>query len=112
MKKVYIIGCGNYMDTTYGCPGEWRCLKAAALGDGEFKEPVSVIAFVRCECPGRTLIPNIKMAMALSDIKPDEIYFSSCFITAVKCPYFTPEEMAKMIEDTFGVKVHFGTHNY
>ena len=33
MKKVAVIGCGAYMDSGYGCPGEWRCLKAAALGD-------------------------------------------------------------------------------
>ncbi len=113
MKNVFIVGCGSYMDTTYGCPGEWRCLKAAALGEGEFKEPVRVIAFVRCECPGRTLIPNIKMAIQLSEIKPDEIYFSNCFYQPKpECPYANAEEVAKRIEETFGVKVHFGTHPY
>ena len=35
MKKIGIIGCGSYMDSGYGCPGEWRCLKAAAVGDGK-----------------------------------------------------------------------------
>ena len=53
MKDVFIVACGKYIDTTYGCPGEWRCLKAAALGEGKFDEPVRVIAFVRCECPGK-----------------------------------------------------------
>jgi len=38
MKKVAVVGCGAYMDSGYGCPGEWRCLKAAALGEGEFDE--------------------------------------------------------------------------
>ena len=36
MRKVAVIGCGAYMDSGYGCPGEWRCLKAAALGEGKF----------------------------------------------------------------------------
>jgi hypothetical protein len=31
MEKIAIVGCGAYMDTGYGCVGEWRCLKAAAL---------------------------------------------------------------------------------
>ena len=39
MKKVMIIGCGSYMDSGYGCPGEWRCLKAAGLGKGPLKSP-------------------------------------------------------------------------
>ncbi|MEM4496743.1 MAG: CGGC domain-containing protein [Archaeoglobaceae archaeon] len=113
MKKVFIVGCGSYMDSTYGCPGEWRCLKAAALGEGEFKEPTSVIAFVRCECPGRTLLANIKMAIKLSEMKPDEIYLSNCFFKPKPdCPYLKAEELAKTIEDNFGIKVYFGTHPY
>jgi hypothetical protein len=39
MEKVAIVGCGAYMDSGYGCPGEWRCLKAAALGEGSFENP-------------------------------------------------------------------------
>ncbi len=39
MKTVAIVGCGAYMDSGYGCAGEWRCLKAAALGEGNFDEP-------------------------------------------------------------------------
>ncbi len=53
MKKVAIVGCGAYMDSGYGCAGEWSCLKAAALGEGTFDEPCQVIGFVKCECPGR-----------------------------------------------------------
>ena len=34
MKNVIIVGCGAYMDSGYGCPGEWRCMKAAGLGEG------------------------------------------------------------------------------
>jgi len=113
MKKVAVVGCGAYMDTAYGCPGEWRCLKAAALGDGKFNEPVKVISFVKCTCPGRNLAANIGMAEKLSEIKPDEIYLSSCLVNAKPgCPYSNAEEMAKIIEGKIGVKVILGTHAY
>ncbi|OAT81311.1 CGGC domain-containing protein [Desulfotomaculum copahuensis] len=113
MKKVFIVGCGAYMDAGYGCPGEWRCLKAAALGEGKFDEPVQVIAFVRCECPGRTIIPNINMASKLAGIKPDVIHLSKCLAESKPgCPYATPEDMARLIESNFGVPVIPGTHKY
>ncbi|MFA4915352.1 MAG: CGGC domain-containing protein [Syntrophales bacterium] len=113
MKKVIIVGCGAYMDSGYGCPGEWRCLKAAALGDGNFNEPSQVIAFVRCECPGRTVAPNIGMAMKLSGIKPDIIHLSSCLATAKPdCPYISTKELAKIVEAKTDIKVVLGTHHY
>ncbi|MBT3310580.1 MAG: CGGC domain-containing protein [Desulfobacterales bacterium] len=113
MKKIAIVGCGAYMDSGYGCPGEWRCLKAAALGDGKIEEQSSVVSFIKCECPGRTLVPNIGMAMKLSEIKPEEIYLSSCLVNAKPdCPYSSSEEMKKMIEGKTGIKVIFGTHDY
>ncbi len=112
MKDVFIVACGRYMDTTYGCPGEWRCLKAAALGEGKFDEPVRVIGFVRCECPGNTLLPNIGMTMKLSEITPDEIYLSSCMLRDPGCPYKSAEEWAKIIENNTGIPVKMGTHEY
>ncbi|MDI6775752.1 MAG: CGGC domain-containing protein [Syntrophales bacterium] len=113
MKKVIVVGCSAYMDSGYGCPGEWRCLKAAALGEGNFDEPSQVIAFIRCECPGRTIVPNIGMAMRLSEIKPDVIYLSSCLATAKPaCPYVSAEEAAKIIENKTNIKVVLGTHDY
>ncbi|ROR03249.1 CGGC domain-containing protein [Desulfosoma caldarium] len=113
MKKVAIVGCGAYMDSGYGCSGEWRCLKAAALGEGQFSEPVHVTAFVRCECPGRTTVPNMGVAMKMSDIKPDAIYLSSCLVNAKPgCPYATAEQMAEMLQGKFGVPVVLGTHDY
>jgi len=113
MKKVAVVGCGAYMDSGYGCPGEWRCLKAAALGEGVFDETSSVVAFVKCECPGRTVAPNLGMASRLSEIKPDLIYFSSC-LAKVKpeCPYVKPEDLARIVENKTGVKVVLGTHDY
>ena len=113
MKKVAIVGCGSYMESGYGCPGEWRCLKAAVLGEGSFDEACSVVSFVTCECPGRTVAPNLKMAAKLSEIAPDVIHFSTCLTTAnPKCPYVTPEELATVVEGATGIKVVLGTHEY
>lgn len=106
MKKVAVIGCGAYMDSGYGCPGEWRCLKAAALGEGKFDEPSLVTAFVKCECPGRTIAPNLGMAMKLSEIKPDAIYLSSCLVNAKPgCPYGTADEFAQILKNNTGIDV-------
>jgi predicted metal-binding protein len=108
-----IVACGAYMDDGYGCPGEWRCLKAATMGDGSFGEASQVIAFVKCNCPGRPIISNIGMALKALEMKPDAIHLSSCLAKAVPaCPYTKPEDLARMIEDKFGIKVIAGTHSY
>lgn len=113
MEKTIVVGCGAYMDNGYGCPGEWRCLKAAAMGEGNFKEPSQVIGFVKCECPGRPLVPNVGMAIKMSEIKPDVIHLSSCLANAKPgCPYTSPEEMANALEEKTGIKVVMGTHDY
>jgi predicted metal-binding protein len=113
MKKVAVIGCGAYMDSGYGCPGEWRCLKAASLGEGNFDEASQVVSFVKCECPGRALVPTVGMAMKLSEIKPEKIYLSSCLVNAKPgCPYSNADEMANIISNKFGVEVVKGTHDY
>jgi predicted metal-binding protein len=83
------------------------------LGDGTFKDPAHVVAFVKCECPGRTIIPSIGMAIRLSEIKPDKIYLSSCLANAVPgCPYTGAKDLAKIIEDKTGIEVVIGTHDY
>lgn len=113
MEKVAIVGCGAYMDSGYGCPGEWRCLKAAALGEGNFDNPSQVIEFVKCECPGRTIVPNMGMAIKLSEIKPDRIYLSSCLVNAKpECPYTDATEIAKILKDKTEVTIALGTHDY
>lgn len=113
MKKVAIVGCGAYMDAGYGCPGEWRCLKAAQLGEGSFDEPSQVVAFVKCECPGRAVVPTIGMAAKLSQLKPDTVYLSSCLAGAKPaCPYASADEMAQIITDKTGIPVVKGTHDY
>ncbi len=113
MKKVAVVGCGAYMDSGFGCPGEWRCLKAAAMGDGSFEEPSFVVAFVKCECPGRALAPTVGMAMKLSEIKPDAIYLSSCLLNAKPgCPYSTADELASILAGKTGIPIIKGTHDY
>jgi predicted metal-binding protein len=113
MQKVALVGCGSYMDSGYGCPGEWRCLKAASLGEGAFTEPVQVISFVKCQCPGRSVATNIGMAVKLSEIKPEAIYLSSCMAKAKPgCPYNSAEEVAQIIQDKTGIPVILGTHEY
>ena len=113
MEKVMIIACGHYMDTCYGCPGEWRCLKAAAFGKGKFKEPSQVIWLLKCECPGRPLLSNINTAIKSARTKPDVIHFSSCMVDAKPgCPYFDMEEIAGMITKKFKIPVIMGTHSY
>lgn len=113
MEKVAVVGCGAYMDSGYGCPGEWRCLKAAAMGDGKFEKPAQIVSFVKCECPGRALVPTVGMAAKLSEIKPEKIYLSSCLVNAKPgCPYGTPEEFAQILENKFQVPVVQGTHDY
>ncbi|KPA14138.1 metal-binding protein [Candidatus Magnetomorum sp. HK-1] len=113
MKKIIVVGCGSYMDSGYGCPGEWRCLKAAALGEGKFTEKSQIIAFVKCQCPGRSTAPNVGCAIKMSGIDPDEIYISSCMANAKPgCPYASADEMAQIIENKTGKKVKIGTHEY
>jgi predicted metal-binding protein len=113
MKKVAVIGCGAYMDSGYGCPGEWRCLKAAALGDHKFDEPSQVVSFIKCECPGRALVPTVGMSMKLAEVKPDKIYLSSCLVSAKpECPYSSADEMAEILTKKFDIEVVQGTHDY
>jgi len=113
MEKIAIVGCGAYMDSGYGCAGEWRCLKAAALGEGNIDTPSQVLAFVKCECPGRSLVSNLGVAIKMSEIKPDKIYLSSCFANAIPaCPYNDVQEMAEILKNKTGIPVVLGTHDY
>ncbi len=113
MKKVAIIACGSYMDQGYGCPGEWRCLKAATMGEGFFDEESQVVAFLRCDCPGRPILSNLGMTLKALELKPDAIHLSSCMVNAKPgCPYIDMEQLAKDIEEKFGIKVIMGTHTY
>jgi predicted metal-binding protein len=110
--KIAIVGRGAYMDSGYGCPVEWRCVKAAGLGEGNFKSPSQVFSLIRCECPGRTMVTKMGMTLKLSEIKPDRIYLSSCLVNAQPgCPYMKLEEFDRMLETKTGVEVMLGTHD-
>ncbi len=113
MRTAIVVGCGSYMDSGYGCPGEWRCLKAAGLGEGKFDAETMVLGFVRCVCPGRSTAPNVGMTAKLAEMKPDVVHLSSCLASAKPgCPYFTAEEMAEAITNKTGIPVALGTHEY
>lgn len=111
--NILIVSCGSYTAQGYGCPGEWKCMKAAAEREGNFSnyDSVKVVGFLECECPGRPLIPNISYVKKNVDF--DVVHFSSCMVNAWPgCPYMDLDELAKKIEEKFGVKVVKGTHNY
>jgi predicted metal-binding protein len=113
MKKVAIIGCGAYMDAGYGCPGEWRCLKAAAMGEGKFEEPVQVVGFIKCECPGRATVPNLGHFMKMAEMRPDAVYLSSCMVGAKPdCKNMSLEDKVAFIKEKTGLPVMLGTHEY
>jgi predicted metal-binding protein len=83
------------------------------LGEGEFDEPHQVVGFVKCECPGRSLAPNIGMTMKLSEMKPDVIHLSSCMVNAKpECPYASPEQFQKILKNKTGIEVVLKTHEY
>jgi predicted metal-binding protein len=113
MKKVLIVGCGAYMDSGYGCPGEWRCLKAAGLGEGKFDESAQVVGFVKCECPGRSLAPTVGLSMKMAELKPDQIHLSTCMANAKPdCPYADASQFAEILKNKTGIDVVLGTHDY
>ncbi len=113
MENVIIVGCGAYMDSGYGCPGEWRCNKAAALGEGNFDEESRVIGFIKCQCPGRATPTTVGMTAKMSEIKPDKVYLSSCLVGAKPgCPHMTADELAEFIRDKTGFEVTQKTHDY
>jgi predicted metal-binding protein len=113
MKKAMIIGCGAYMDAGYGCPGEWRCLNSAGEGCGTFTEPHQVVGFLKCECPGRSVVSNAALMNKQSKLDADVLHLSSCLANAKPgCHYYDPQELAGILEEKLGIPVVLGTHDY
>jgi len=111
--NIIIVGCNAYMETGYGCPGEWRCLTAVAQKDEAFKnyDDPKIVGFLRCECPGRSTLTNLELI--LKKVKADKVHFSKCLYKAnPPCPYFKPEELADAIKAKTGLDVIMGTHDY
>ncbi len=108
-KKVVIVSCGCYADTAYACPGDWRCFTAAVKGEGYFTEPMDVIGFVKCRCPGGSLISNIKCVKHYTEF--DCIALSTCFLNS-NCPYLKVSEVTEKLKEVFGCEIIVGTHQY
>ncbi len=110
MKNVVIVGCGTHMASGYACSGERNCLTAAASGEGSFREPCRVIAFISCQCPGRSVLCDIENAVKRSGVRPDALHLSSCLVHLIpKCPCAGPAQWAGMIQDRTGIPVIAGT---
>jgi len=53
------------------------------------------------------------MTLKLLEMKPDEIYLSSCLANASPgCPYNTTEALVEAIKGKTGINVISGTHDY
>lgn len=90
-----------------------RLPRRVEVSQGSFSEPSQVVSFVQCECPGRSAVNNLGMAIKLAQLKPDEVYLSSCLVNAKPgCPYFTPGDLAAVITEKTGIPVKLGTHHY
>lgn len=111
--NVLIVSCGAYSSQGYGCPGEWKCIKSVSDREGAFAgyDNVRLVGFLECECPGRQLIPNMAYVKKNADF--DVVHLSTCMAKAWPgCPYIDLDELAKKVEEKFGVKLVKGTHNY
>ncbi len=112
-KRVLLIGCGSYMDDSYDCAADWKCLTAAAEKRGAFKDydDVKVVGFLRCRCPGRALVNNA--AVTKNRTEYDIIHITNCMAKAMPmCKNHNMEELPKMLEEKTGVKVIVGTHDF
>ncbi len=114
MPRVLLVGCGSYMENSYDCPGDWKCLTAAAEKRAQFSdydEDVKVVGFMRCKCPGRALVNNVGVAKKRSDF--DVIHITNCMAKAVPlCKNHDLEQLPKMLEEKTGAKVVVGTHDF
>lgn len=113
IKRVAIVCCGVSADSGRKCPGEWRCYRAAAFGEGKFGEPCQVISFLRCECPvqGKARALN-EIVSRLLEMRPDSIHLSYCLVNSKKvCPLGSTLEFAGILEERTGIPVILGTHD-
>ena len=113
MENVVVVGCGSYIDSVASCPGDWKCFKAARLGEGFFPEQANILALVRCTCPGRAILSNVKMTMKFLDTKVDRVHIATCMAFAYPdCAHVDMEKLAKNIAEEHDVPVTMGSHKY
>ncbi len=114
MPRVLIVACGSYADNQFACPSDWKCLTGAAEKRGpfaEYEDDVKVIGFLKCKCPGRSLIGNIKATKAKVDF--DVVHLSNCMVKAEPgCKNHDMEKLPEQIKEAVGVKVVVGTHDF
>ncbi len=114
MPRVLIVGCGAYMEGSYDCASDWKCLTAAAEKRGSFSQhddEVKVVGFLRCKCPGRVLVNNVATTKTRTDF--DVIHLTNCMVKAVPgCKNHDFDQLPKMLEEKTGAKVVVGTHDY
>lgn len=111
--NILLIGCGSYMETGYGCPGEYKCLNAVVEKNGQFAnyDNPKVVGFLRCKCPGRATFNNIGMVM--KNVKVDAVHLTNCMSKATPmCKNHNFEELKAMIEQKLGIPCVLGTHAY
>jgi len=113
MPKVLIVACGAYAETSNACVGDWKCLASAAEKRGPFAEypdEVKVVGFLKCKCPGRSLVPNIAMAKEKTGF--EVVHLTNCFFKPKPaCKNHDLDELVKMIQEKTGAQVVMGTHN-
>jgi len=114
MPRVLIVGCGSYMNDSYDCAADWKCLTAASEKRATFKDyddEVKVVGFLRCTCPGRALVNNAGVTKKRTDF--DVIHISNCMAKAVPmCKNHDMEALPRMLEEKTGAKVVVGTHDF
>ncbi len=114
MPRVLIVGCGSYMENSYDCPSDWKCLTAAAEKRGAFAQhdgDIQVVGFLRCKCPGRALVNNAAATKKKTDF--DVIHITNCMVKSVPgCKNHDMEELPKMLADKTGAEVIVGTHDF
>ncbi len=115
-KNIGLIFCERIQDRS--CVGCAKCFKAVnnrthAFADDEYR----IVFKTGCgDCPG-LVIPKIALQMTVLESlgeKVDEIFFSTCVRkakTLMNCP-MNLDLMIKHIEESTGLPVKVGTHEY
>ncbi len=117
MKNIGIIYCERIQD--HSCIGCAKCYKAvndktfAFEGDDDYQ----IVFKTGCgDCPGLTL-PRVQLQMTILEklgVKLDELYFATCVKKAkavMNCP-LNLDGIKGKLEETLGIPVHVGTHDY
>jgi len=113
VPKVLIVACGAYADTSHPCVADWKCLSSAAEKKGPFAQyadEVKVMGFLKCRCPGRSLVGNIAMAKEKTGF--EVVHLTNCLVKAKPdCKNHDLDQLVQMIKEKTGAEVVLGTHD-